>query len=115
MPTYSQAGAKRKPRLASLLEHSLAEYFKTELELPGLVSIAQVEVAANMQFATVWLSVYGASEEDVLEILRHAAGDLRQHLTKRLSSRYIPQLQFKIDPSEAHAQKITETLNDLNE
>lgn len=112
---HSQKGSGRTPRLASLLKHQLAEYFKTEMELPGLVSISFVDVSPNMQSATVWLSVYAADENEVLESLKRATGAMRRQLTKTIKTKYIPMLRFKIDASQEHVQNISEALKNLDE
>jgi len=87
---------------------------RVEMDLPGIVSISQIEAAPNMQSATVWLSIYGADEEEILKTMKSETRSLRKYLTDRLRAKYIPQLRFKSDPSEAHAQKISEALRDLD-
>ena len=114
-PKRPKSGGGRKPRLASLLEHTLAEYFRSQLDLPGLVSISHVEVAPNFQAATIWLSIFAADENEVLRILLRSRGSMRKELTRVLSTKYIPQLTFKFDPSEAHAQRISELINEFDE
>ena len=106
----SQKKGTRKYRLSSLLAHGLSEYFKTEMELPGLVSISGVDVAPNMQVATIWLSVYGADEDEVLDKIRKESRRLRAYLIRSLSTRYTPVLTFRIDYSQQHADDISRAL-----
>jgi ribosome-binding factor A len=116
MPQQRQnnpAGGGRMPRLASLLTQQLSEYFQRELDLPGLVSISHVDVAPNFQSATVWLSIYGAEETEVISRIIKARKDIRYQLTRILATKYIPVLRFKADPSEAHAQRISEIIDDF--
>lgn len=115
MALHSQKGPGRKPRLASLLERAISEYFKTEMDLPGIVSISYIDVAPNMQFATVWLSVYGADEEEILARLDREGAQMRRLFAKKFVSKYIPQLRFKTDPSQSHADIIARRLKDLKE
>lgn len=115
MPQAPRKSSGRKPRLASLLEHKLAEYFKTEMDLPGLISISFVEVAPNMQHATVWLSIYGADPDEVLVSLKRETGKIRKYMIKQISTKYIPQLTYRIDVSQEHAQTISEALKELED
>src|SRR3990167_6753606 len=107
MKSHSQRKGGRRQRLSSLLAHKLSEYFKTEMELPGLVSISGIDTAPNMQFATVWLSIYGADESEVLEKLIKESGRLRKYLTESLVTKYTPKLSFKVDHFEQHADDIS--------
>lgn len=113
--THSQKGSGRTPRLSSLLSRKVAEYFKAEMDLPGLVSISFVDVSPNMQSATVWLSIYAADEDEVMQKLKAEKGPMRRYLTKELRTKYIPMLKFKIDSSQEHAQNISEALKSLDE
>ena len=106
--------SERTPKLASLLSHKISQYFKIEMDLPGLVSISAIETAPNMQSAVVWISIYGASEDEVLKMLRKEVPYLRKYLAKNISTRYIPKISFRADHSEAHAQHIGELMRDLN-
>lgn len=103
----------RSAKLSSLLTQKLSEYMRTEMELPGIVSISHIDVAPNMQSATVWISIYGADEEKVLQIFKGEKNRLRSYLTKELVSKYTPKLRFKVDPSEEHADKISRKLKEL--
>ncbi len=113
--THSQKGAGRKPRLSSLLEHLVADYIKMEMELPGIVSISHIDVASNMQFATIWISVYGADEDEVRKTLIKERYAIRKYLTEKVVSKYMPELRFKIDPSESHADIISRRLKNIND
>lgn len=113
MPNKVKREGGRTPRIVSLLEHKISDYFQQEMELPGLVSISGVDAAANMYSATIWLSIYGADEQEVLKMLSKETGKIRKYLGRHLVTRYVPQLRFKSDPSQAHAQAIAEKLKDI--
>ena len=115
MKKAPKSGGSRSNRLASLLEQLISSYFTQEMDFPGLVSISNIDVAPNMQSAQVWLSIYGAPEDEVLRMVLKERKAIHSYITRQIVSKYTPQLKFKVDPSEGHAQRIGEALRELEE
>ena len=67
--------------------------------LTGMPSITRVEVADDLSFATVFVTIMGTpgQQSAALNALRHSAGLMRTRLTKALSIRQTPFLKFEID------------------
>lgn len=82
----------------------------------GFASILRVEVAPDMSFARVYVSVLGSQEERdaTIEALEHASGFIRRQLAPRLSLRTIPRLRFILDRSMEHAENISRILAEVN-
>jgi ribosome-binding factor A len=83
--------------------------------LGGVVSITDVEMSKDLQYATVFFTIYGAEVEDGLEGLTQAAGFIRRQLGRRLKMRRVPELRFKPDNSLIQGAKIDSLLNKIKE
>ena len=97
--------ATRKQRLQESLRAELSEVLRREMRDPrfteGLLSITDVEVAADYKHALVYVSVLGDAQarKDILNALRGAAGVLRGELGRRKTFNSVPELHFKYDES----------------
>ncbi|SFF34040.1 ribosome-binding factor A [Fontimonas thermophila] len=91
----------RKLRLNAQLQAELAVLIRDELSDPRVagVTVTAVDVSPDLRNARVSVSLLGddARLAEAVEGLNHAAGRLRHGLGRRLSLRYIPQLQFLAD------------------
>lgn len=110
--------ARRRRKLASLLQEEVSTIIQRELKDPrlGFASVTRVEVSPDASFARVYVSVFGSDEEQAatMEALEHASGYIRRLLTPRLSLRTIPRLRFILDHSMEHAEEIARVLAELD-
>ena len=105
-------------RLNEQIRDGLAELLQREMRDPrlsGIISITEVDTAADLSVAKVHVSVLGTDEEttDALRALRHAAGYLRRELGPRLRTRRLPTLEFRLDSSIARGARVLELLREL--
>jgi ribosome-binding factor A len=111
--------ARRRRQVGSILREELSGIIQRELKDPrlGFVSILRVDVAPDMGFARVFVSVFGSQEEQqaTIEALTHASGFIRRQLAPRLTLRTIPRLQFVLDRSMEHAENIARILARIDE
>lgn len=110
----------RMKRINEELRNALAMIVMTELKDPrlqhGLITITNVIISKDLHNAQVWVSIYGGSEEEsrkALEALTHSRGYLRHLLADRVVLKYIPDLHFRLDTSEAYADRINRLLKQL--
>ncbi len=105
---------QRQKRVNSLLKHELSDIIRREMEDPnlGFLTVTDVEVSADLRHAKVYVSVLGTEQqaEGTIRALTHASGFIRAHLAHRLDLRRIPQMQFRLDTTASHAQRIEELL-----
>lgn len=82
----------------------------------GTYCITRAEVTRDMKYAKLYVSVL---EDDraapLMEALKSAAGFIRKSLTKRLSLRYIPELQFIHDQNIAYGVRVAQLLRDIEQ
>ena len=93
---------RRAERLASIIRRELAEIILHELSDPRLVgmpSVTRVELTDDLSIANVYVTIMGTPGQQTaaLNALKHSAGLMRTRLTKEMSIRQVPFLQFEID------------------
>jgi ribosome-binding factor A len=109
--------SQRTNRLDSQIQQELMELLQREMKDPriGFVTITQVETAADLGHARVWVSVYGSEEdkERSMAALRAAAPWLRRQLGQRLRLRKVPELSLRRDDSIETGDRVLRILHDL--
>lgn len=109
-------GAQRNLRVGEEIRHALAEILlRGECHAPGLASssitISEVRVAPDLKNATAFvMPLAGHGKEEMLEILRTAAPEMRHLVSKRVKLRYTPRIRFELDLSYDEAQRISTLL-----
>ncbi|MBF0445195.1 MAG: 30S ribosome-binding factor RbfA [Magnetococcales bacterium] len=82
--------------------------------LSGVVSITDVEMSRDLQYATVYFTMYGGEQAEGLEGLKSSAGFIRRQLGRKLKMRRVPELRFKSDNSMVQGEKIDRLLNSID-
>lgn len=84
---------------------------KGRVELKGLISVTEADVAPDLKTAIVYVSIYGASEADTkrsFETLQEHAGFIRHELSKVMRMRTVPAITFRMDGSMGYGAKMDE-------
>jgi len=106
----------RSARIADQIQRSLAELLRLEVRDPrvGLITLTGVELSNDQSHAKVFFTVLGSPEqaEQAGEGLRHAAGFLRSELSRRLTTRKVPELHFEYDESVERGVRISRLIDD---
>lgn len=109
----------RAERIAQLMQRELGNMILTEVKDPriGFVSITHVDLSRDLSMAKVFVSVMGNAEEveQALSGLRSASAFLRGEISRRLSLRYAPKLEFRADSSIVESLHIHEIIKTLSE
>lgn len=82
----------------------------------GFISVTEVRMAADLQLARVYLSVFGGRctpAEALTHIEENEMGRIRHHIAKAVKLRYVPQLRFYIDDSLDRALRINAILDSV--
>src|SRR5437870_11462132 len=109
---------RRVERINDLLRDELSELIGRELKDPrlaGLISITEVETTSDLRHARVFVSVFGSDEEreSSLAALRNASGFLRREVAQRITLRHMPELEFRLDSSLEHGDRILRLLKEV--
>jgi len=103
-------------RVNELLRETIAEEVH-ELKDPriGFVTVTGVDTAPDLRHAIVYYSVLGDPEEAAAtgEALQHAAPHIQEGVGSQVRLKYLPKLEFRIDPSVEHGAKIDSILADI--
>ncbi len=109
---------RRIDRVNELLRAEISELISREIKDPrltGLISVTEVETSADLRHAKVFVSVFGREEErqSSLEALRSATGFVRREVAQRVTFRYMPELEFHLDTSLEHGDRIMQLLKQV--
>ncbi|MDE3016181.1 MAG: 30S ribosome-binding factor RbfA [Pseudomonadota bacterium] len=106
----------RSLRVGEEIRHALADIFmRGESNAPELfgaaITVSEVRVSPELKNATVYvMPLAGENKEELLEVLKVAAPELRYLVSKRVTLRHTPMLHFRLDHSFDEAQRINELL-----
>ena len=106
----------RPLRLNSLLHRLLGEALYKVFAGGGIdlasVSITRVETAPNLRNATVYISIYGHSDDrdKILSTLNRHAPDFQSHINKDCHLKYTPRIHFRYDPSIESGDRVLAAL-----
>ncbi|MCE5313284.1 MAG: 30S ribosome-binding factor RbfA [Nitrospiraceae bacterium] len=109
---------KRSQRLNILIKEEMADIIMRRVKDPrlGFVTVTDVEMSEDLKLAKVYVSVFREEERDMtLEILNSAKGLIRSELAKRVRVKFIPALDFRIDKSVEHGDKIDRLLKEIKD
>lgn len=110
---------RRVARVEREVQATIAQFlirgFKTPL--PGLVTVAQVKMPADLRSAKVYISVLGSDDqkEETLDLLQSRAYEIQNYIGKELKMRYCPKLTFFPDHTTDQVLKVEKILHELNE
>lgn len=108
-------GYKRTQRIADLIQTALAEIILKDVKdlRFGMVTITSVNVAHDLSFAKVFVSVLEEEKAaETIAALNNAAKYLRYSLANSVELRVTPELKFIYDDSAVRGSRISSLIND---
>ncbi|MGA2403199.1 MAG: 30S ribosome-binding factor RbfA [Syntrophobacteraceae bacterium] len=113
---------KRSDRVADLIHKEIANLVFRRVKDPRVanITISGVEVSGDLKHARVFFCVMGGgsagedAKKNASSGLEKARGFIRLELGRRLSLRYVPQLEFEYDTSFEYGDKIERLLKELH-
>ena len=109
---------KRSQRLSILLREEIADILMKKVKDPrlGFITVTDVELSPDLKIARVFISVLKEEDREVaIEILNAAKGLIRSEVSKRVRVKFIPVIEFKIDKSITHGDRIDRLLSEIRE
>lgn len=106
----------RIERVNSLIRQELSDLIQHQAKDPRLgmlVSITEVDTAADLKYARIFISGICTPEEQeqMLNGLASASGYFRNELAQRIRLRHIPELDFRWDDSIEKGTHILELID----
>ncbi len=110
---------RRTAKAARAIREIISSAILLELNDPRVknVTVLDVEVAADMRSAKVYVSIMGSQKEQSLCLrgLESSKGYLQKKIAERLTTRYIPVLTFVLDDSVKKSIEASRILKQLAE
>jgi ribosome-binding factor A len=104
-------------RVRELLKREIGEVIRRELPVSqaGLITVNEVDVSGDLQNASVFLSIFGSSEQQRtgLAMLKKNRSRIQSLLAKSVILKYTPHLRFVIDDSVARGNRVLEIMAEL--
>lgn len=97
--------SQRQLRVGELIRRALAEILMrgevNEPDLAGLsITVSEVRPTPDLKRATVYvMPLGGRGAETALAALGRARGELRREVSRRVTLKFAPDLDFRLDPS----------------
>ena len=81
-----------------------------------LVQIVDVELSADMGYATIFISTLGNADDkkQVLQGMHRGLGFMRREIAQRMRLRYAPQLRVSYDDTTERAARVTALIDSLS-
>jgi len=106
--------ALRPKRLGVEIKRELSKMLQTEFraKVPAMTTITEVRMTPDLRVARVYYSVLGSTEDKtrVRDFLSRVAGRMRSLLASRITMRFHPSLEFRLDETLEYAQRIEELI-----
>lgn len=110
--------SNRSKKIAEEIKREMTDILRNEINDPridAMISVTSVDVTRDLSYASIYVSKLGddSSREEMLEALQKASGFIRSILAKRLTTRTVPEIIFKLDNSLAYGNRIEELLHEI--
>ncbi len=109
----------RPQRVAEMIRQEIGALLMQGMKDPriGFVSVMRVKMSADLRYADVYVSLYGAEPDrkSSLVALRNASGWVRRELGQRIRMRYTPEVRFFPDDTldtVYHLENVFERLHE---
>ena len=110
--------SKKNEKIAELIKRNISEIIQFDLKDPkiGFITITDVQVTNDLSYAKVYVSFLGqnARKEAGMKALERSKGYIRSELSKKLSTRKVPELQFVLDDALDKGNKIEKIIANIN-
>jgi ribosome-binding factor A len=111
--------SRRPQRVALQIQHEIGSMLVRGLKDPriGFVTVTGVDLSPDLRHARVFVSVMGSEDQKsgTLDALGHAAGWIRHELGQRIRVKFLPELTFVPDTSQAYGEKIDKLLDEIKD
>ncbi|MCS7257773.1 MAG: 30S ribosome-binding factor RbfA [candidate division WOR-3 bacterium] len=101
----------RNEKIAETIKCAVAEIILTDLQDPvfHFVTITGIKLSSDLRQATLYFYNFDEKVNNniVLAHLNHAANFIRNRLKEKIITRYIPQLNFKLDELVLEEKKLS--------
>lgn len=107
----------RIERINSEIQKVVSHIIDTEIRDPqidAIISVSAVETTPDLSYSRIYISSIGKTpSEEVLARIKGAAGFIRGRLSKEITLRITPRLEFLLDTTAEYSSKIEGILKNI--
>ncbi len=106
-------------RINDEIKKELSEIIRADIKDPRvgvITSVLKVETTNDLKYCKVYVSILGDEEKknEVMTVLKGAAGFIRSLIARRINLRITPEFNFILDDSLDYSFKIDKILKEIN-
>ncbi|MBM3692919.1 MAG: 30S ribosome-binding factor RbfA [Actinobacteria bacterium] len=117
--TATRGSGRQYPRTARINEvvrEALADALeRTSDPRLAMVTITGVDVTRDLRHAKVYYAAMGRHDDDLAAALRSATPFLRSALGRQVRMKWLPELEFVLDPAIEQGQRVEEILRTIRD
>ncbi|MGE5402045.1 MAG: 30S ribosome-binding factor RbfA [Ignavibacteriales bacterium] len=107
----------RKDKVSRLIQEEISWIFLYKLKDPsiGFITITNVKVSPDLKIAKIYFSVLEKNNrQTVLNRINEIKGLIRAELAHKIKMKFIPELDFYIDDTTDHVERIEDLLKKIH-
>ncbi len=109
----------RAERVASLIKEEVSDIISKVLEHEsvGFWTVTNVRVSPDLRYAKIYISIYGdkVTQQNTIRKIESMKKTIRQRLGSRLSLRFVPEIEFYLDDTLEHVDRINALLKQIED
>lgn len=109
---------RRTEKVASLLKEAITEILMYDLNNPlfkNIITITDIKLGADLKRAVVFFRVFAADPKEIEEALNHSKGYIKKLLSEKITLKFMPDLEFKIDTTEEQERRLLELFEKIRQ
>ena len=106
----------RIDKINELIKHQVNDIILKDLSLKSgvFVTISKVDTTSDMRYARVFISIFPEREINyAAKTLNREIFRIQGELNKRLKTKILPRIEFRVDMTESKADEIEKLLKEL--
>jgi ribosome-binding factor A len=106
-------------RINDEIQREVSQIIRGDLKDPRvgvITSVLKVDTTNDLKYCKVYVSILGDDEkkQEVMDVLKGAAGFIRSLIANRINLRVTPEFTFILDDSLEYSFKIDKIIKDIN-
>lgn len=104
---------ERQLKVEQEVLHLVQDFFQRESSGLSMITVTRVDISANMERGTVFITVLPESKEEAaINFAKRMRTDMRKYVMKRLPVKVIPFFEVGIDYGEKNRQHVDKLLRE---
>lgn len=109
----------RAERVASLIREEVSDIITKVLEHEsvGFWTVTNVKMSSDLRYAKIYISIYGdkVTQQNTMRKIESLKKNIRHKLGSRLRLRFIPEIEFYLDDTLDHVDRINALLKQIED